>query len=93
MIFDVRTSKRLQRIGWNVEWGGDDQEFVLGRCEEMFLCFISALQESTSHKGLDMKLPPIGGPSSLAFERMLTHTQSLRSLTLICPAGRLDSDI
>jgi hypothetical protein len=37
-----------------------------------------------------MDLPLIGGPSSLAFEHMLTHTQSLRSLTLISPTGRLD---
>jgi hypothetical protein len=39
---------------------------------------------------LDIDFPFIGGPSNLAFENMLTHTQSLRSLTLICPVGRLD---
>jgi hypothetical protein len=32
----------------------------------------------------------IGGPSSLAFKHMLTHTQSLRSMTLICTFGQLD---
>jgi Ran GTPase-activating protein (RanGAP) involved in mRNA processing and transport len=32
-----------------------------------------------------MVLPPRGGPSSLALENMLTHTQSLRSLSLRIP--------
>jgi hypothetical protein len=39
-----------------------------------------------------MELPFVGEPSKLAFENMLTHTKSLRSLSLIliCPLGRLD---
>jgi hypothetical protein len=37
-----------------------------------------------------MKLPRWDGPSNLAFENMLTHTQSLRSLSLICPDGLED---
>jgi Ran GTPase-activating protein (RanGAP) involved in mRNA processing and transport len=37
-----------------------------------------------------MKLPRGGGPSSLALEKMLTHTQSLRSLSLISPVEILE---
>jgi Ran GTPase-activating protein (RanGAP) involved in mRNA processing and transport len=37
-----------------------------------------------------MELPRGDGPSNLAFESMLTHTQSLRSLSLICPSGVLE---
>jgi hypothetical protein len=80
----VRTSKRLQHIRWKGDWGGDYN------CEEILCCFLPAFQESTSLKELHMDLPLIGGPSSLAFEHIVTHTQRLRSLTLICSAGRLD---
>jgi hypothetical protein len=52
--------------------------------EEILCCILLAIQESTSLKELDIKLPLSGGPSDLAFESMLTHTQSLRSLTLRC---------
>jgi hypothetical protein len=37
-----------------------------------------------------MELPPIGGPSNLAFENMLAHTQSLRSLRVKFPVGPLE---
>jgi hypothetical protein len=84
----VRTSKRLQRIIWNPTripgYGGPQKH------EEMLCCFLHALQESTSLKELDMELPRGGGPSNLALENMLTHTQSLRSLTLRCPTIDID---
>jgi hypothetical protein len=51
-------------------------------CEEMLCCFLPALQESTSLRELSTELPLIGGSSNLAFEHMLTHTQSLQSLSL-----------
>jgi hypothetical protein len=86
----VRTSKRLQRIGWNVEWGMQIEHPELRHTEEIVCCFMSALQESTSLKELHMELPLIRGSSSLAFENMLTHTQSLRSLSLICSDVRLN---
>jgi hypothetical protein len=81
----VRTSKRLQRIHW--------QKYAMTR-EKMLCLFLPAIQESTSLKELHMRLPPcmIGGTSNLAFESMLTHTQSLRSLSLTCPSG-LQEDI
>jgi hypothetical protein len=34
-----------------------------------------------------MELPRRGGPSKLAFENMLTHTKSLRSVSLTFPYG------
>jgi Ran GTPase-activating protein (RanGAP) involved in mRNA processing and transport len=74
----------LQRIHWR------RYARTLEEGEEMLCCFLPAFQESTSLKELDMELDPIGGPSSLAFEQMLTHTQSLQSLTLRCPTGCLD---
>jgi hypothetical protein len=37
-----------------------------------------------------MELPLQGGPSNLAFENMLTHTRSLRSLSLNCPIRPLE---
>jgi Ran GTPase-activating protein (RanGAP) involved in mRNA processing and transport len=80
----VRTSKRLQHIRWNAEIGGDDQ------CEEILCCFLLAIQESTSLKELQINFRLTGGPSNLALESMLTHTQSLQSLTLICSHGRLE---
>jgi hypothetical protein len=67
----VRTSKRLQHIRWNPGARMMDDR---GLC-----CFLPAIQESTSLKELHMELPLQGGPSNLAFENMLTHTQSLRS--------------
>jgi hypothetical protein len=44
------------------------------RTEEMLCCFLSAFQESTSPKELQIDLPMIGGPSNLAFGNVLTHT-------------------
>jgi hypothetical protein len=80
----VRTSKRLQRINWDLrDWMRSCQ--VCQQYEEMLCCFLPAIQESTSLKELHMELPSIGGPSNLAFENMLTHTQNLRSLSLDCP--------
>jgi Ran GTPase-activating protein (RanGAP) involved in mRNA processing and transport len=85
----VRTSKRLQRIRWPGCSMTSDRDFQ--RREEMLCCFLPALQQSTSLKKLHMILPLRGGPSNLAFENMLTHTQSLQSLTLSFPAfGLLD---
>jgi Ran GTPase-activating protein (RanGAP) involved in mRNA processing and transport len=87
----VRTSKRLQRIRWP-----DDYVMRNGRelqqHEEMLCCFLPAIQESTSLKELHMniKLPLPAGLSYLALENMLTHTQSLRSLSLIYPYGPLE---
>jgi Ran GTPase-activating protein (RanGAP) involved in mRNA processing and transport len=80
----MRTSKRLQRICWLGNWTTHDRLLHHQR-EEMVCCFMPAIQESTSLKELDINLPPIGGPSNLALENMLTHTKSLRSLSLICP--------
>jgi hypothetical protein len=84
----VRTSKRLQRIHWLKYWETDNRG--LQHCEEMFCCFLPALQESTSLKKLDIDFPPNCGPSNLAFRNMLMHTQSLLSLTLICPGRELE---
>jgi hypothetical protein len=81
MVKYVRTSKRLQLIHWRRYARAIEER------EEMFCCFLAAFQESTSLKELAMELPLIGGPSNLALENMLTHTQSLRSLSLICPDG------
>jgi hypothetical protein len=76
----VRTSKHLQHIRWSSN--RESQHF------EVILCsFLHAIQESTSLKELHIDLPLIDGPSNLALENMLTNTQSLRSLTLICPYG------
>jgi hypothetical protein len=86
----IRTSKRLQQIRWDGEWGAEYREFVLRHREERLCCFLPAFQESTSLKELHMELPFVGAPFKLAFEKMLTHTKSLRSLSLICPLGRLD---
>jgi Ran GTPase-activating protein (RanGAP) involved in mRNA processing and transport len=80
----VRTSKSLQRIQWNGELGTTYREL---RHREKTLCYLlPAFQESASLKELDIDLPLNDGPSNLAFENMLTHTQSLRSLTLSCNA-------
>jgi hypothetical protein len=80
----VRASKYLRRIRWD----GANQRSP--QREEMFCSFLLAIQESTSHKELHMEFPPIGGPLNLAFEKMMTHTQSLRSLSLSYPAGLLE---
>jgi Ran GTPase-activating protein (RanGAP) involved in mRNA processing and transport len=80
----VRTSKRLQRIHFSRYLMSDPR--VLQQHAEAFCCFLHAIQESTSLKELSTELPLVGGPSSLAFENMLAHTQSLQSLTL-CSRG------
>jgi hypothetical protein len=72
----VRTNKCLQRIRWNVKMGA--------HYEEILCCLLPAFQESTSLKELDISFPRGGGPSNLAFEKMLTHTQGLQSLSLSC---------
>jgi hypothetical protein len=82
----VRTSKCLQRIIWYPTRRIDDR--ASQQREEMLCCFLPAIQESASLKELRLELPCGDGPSNLALENMLTHTQSLRSLSLICPAGR-----
>jgi hypothetical protein len=84
----VRTSKHLQHIRWNGDWVARNQEWR--SCEEISCCFLPAIQESTSLKELHMELPSRDGPSNLALENMLTHTQSLRSLSLIYPNGGLE---
>jgi Ran GTPase-activating protein (RanGAP) involved in mRNA processing and transport len=81
----LRTSKRLQRVIWCEASNGDDRE--LREREEIFCCFLHAFQESTSLKILHIDFPVTGGPSNLALESMLRHTQSLRSLGLMCPVG------
>jgi hypothetical protein len=78
----VSTSKRLQRVIWKGEIDGERRE--LRPCEDMLCCFLPAFQESTSLRELYMELPFQGGPSNLAFINMLTHTQTLRSLSLSC---------
>jgi Leucine-rich repeat (LRR) protein len=84
----VRTSKCLQRIRWKGDWDALIYDEELQLCQEMLLCcFLPAIQESTSLKELHISLPLIGRPSTLALENMLKHTQSLRSLSLMCPVG------
>jgi hypothetical protein len=84
----VRTSKHLQRVRWGHGWITNDRE--LRHREEILCYFLPAIQESTSLKELDIELPCGRGPSYLAFENMLTHTQSLRSLSIISPVGLLE---
>jgi hypothetical protein len=79
----VRSSKHLQRIRWNSNQMTDDRDSR----EEMLCCFLPAFQESRSLKELHINFPLQGEPSYLALESMLTHTQSLRSLTLYYPVG------
>jgi hypothetical protein len=79
----VRTRKHLQRICWNGDSGVPYRG--LRHHEEILFCFLAGIQESTSLKVLNINLPPTGGPSTLALESMLAHTQSLRSLSLIYP--------
>jgi Ran GTPase-activating protein (RanGAP) involved in mRNA processing and transport len=80
------TSKRLQRIRFVGSWNNRE----LQHREEIICCFLHAFQESTSLKELYIIFSLIAGLTSLAFESMLTHTQSLRSLSFIC---RADEDI
>lgn len=70
----VRNSKRLQQISWECR--------ELRHRQEIICCFLHAFQESISYKELNMELPPVGGPSNLALDNVLIHTQSLRSLSL-----------
>jgi Ran GTPase-activating protein (RanGAP) involved in mRNA processing and transport len=79
----LRTSKHLHRIRWLKS--SDDR--LLKLHEALLCCFLPALQESTSLLELHITFPPGGGPSSLAFENMLTHTHSLQSLILSCQDG------
>jgi Ran GTPase-activating protein (RanGAP) involved in mRNA processing and transport len=82
----IRTSKRLQRIRWK---GARYPQFW--NCEETLSCFLHAVQESTSLKELHIDFPSTGGgPSRLALENLLTHTQSLRSMSLSCPDDSLE---
>jgi Ran GTPase-activating protein (RanGAP) involved in mRNA processing and transport len=80
----VRASKHLQRIYWHGVYRG------LRHREEMLCCLLPALQESTSLKKLRIDFPCGSASSKLAFENMLTHTQSLQSLTLYCQDGQLE---
>jgi Ran GTPase-activating protein (RanGAP) involved in mRNA processing and transport len=75
----VRTSKHLQHIHWIESYRRSQQR------ERKICCFLLAIQHSVSLQQLDMHLPSQGRPSSLALQNMLTHTQSLRSLTLRIP--------
>jgi Leucine-rich repeat (LRR) protein len=81
----LRTSTHLQHIRWDV-----DRDAELRQCEEVLCCFLPAIQESTSLKELQISFTVTGGPSDLALENMLTHTQSLRSLSLFFPEGILE---
>jgi hypothetical protein len=82
----MRTSKRLQRIRWKQIRTTDDR--ALQQREEMVCCFHAVIHESTSLKELDIDSPREGdGPSNLALENMLAHTQSLQSLRLRGPDG------
>jgi hypothetical protein len=83
----MRTSKCLQRIRLvgKPEAGflaANDRQ--LKHHEEMMCCFLPAFQGSTSLKEVYMDLPFQGGPSIMALKNMLTHTQSLQSLSLSC---------
>jgi hypothetical protein len=92
----LRTSKRLKRIHMTKRFIGEEDE-------EMVCCILLAFQESTSLKELQMELifrltskaigPSGSSKTNLAFEHMLTHTQSLRSLCLNCPIGLGDIDV
>jgi hypothetical protein len=77
----VRTSKHLQSLRW--------ERGSLQKCEDIICCLLHAIQESASLKELHIQLPPGDGPSNLAFENMLTHTLSLRSLSLVYYDGAL----
>jgi Ran GTPase-activating protein (RanGAP) involved in mRNA processing and transport len=86
----VRSSKRLQRFRWNLP----RNDRGLPQPQEMLCHLLPAFQENTSLKELDINFPHISGLSNLALENMLTHTQSLHSLSLIYPDGVLpDSSV
>jgi hypothetical protein len=88
MVKYVRSSKHLQHIFLDAapRLHLDDTRIISDQeCEAMFCSFLPAFQESTSLKKLHISIPLIGAPSYLALENMLTHTQSLQSLTLLCP--------
>jgi Ran GTPase-activating protein (RanGAP) involved in mRNA processing and transport len=76
----LRASKCLQSVSWPRSIHDHEE---IPQSEEILCRFLSAFQESTSLKELDINFPRGDGPSNLAFENMLTHTQSLRSLTLV----------
>jgi Ran GTPase-activating protein (RanGAP) involved in mRNA processing and transport len=80
----LRTSKRLQSIRLYTKGMMKDGRLLQQRDEIKCSLLMPAVQESTSLQKLNIDFPLIGGPSNLAFENMLTHTQSLRFLTLIC---------
>jgi hypothetical protein len=84
----VRTSKHVQHIRCPMIFSTDDR--ALKQREDMLCCFLPAIQESMSPKELQIDLPLIGGPSNLALKNMLTHTQSLRSLSLVYRVGPLE---
>jgi Ran GTPase-activating protein (RanGAP) involved in mRNA processing and transport len=84
MVKYVRTSKHLQHIRF-VGASRRSEQY-----EEMISCFLPAIQESTSLKELEITCPLLGWPSNLALENMLSHTQSLRSLTLCIPFRPID---
>jgi hypothetical protein len=75
MVKYLRSSKYLQRIRLGGDYSRTDDRF-LQHSEEMSFCFLRAFQECTSLKELHMRLSPIGGPSNMAFENMMTNTQS-----------------
>jgi Ran GTPase-activating protein (RanGAP) involved in mRNA processing and transport len=80
----IRTSKHLRHI----RWLGDCLEFQ--NRQDIFTCFLRAMQDSTSLLKLEMNFSvALGGPSKLAIESMLKHSKSLRSLTLICQMREL----
>jgi hypothetical protein len=81
----VRTSKCLQRIRWNIDWNVE-----LNQREEVLCCFLTAIQESTTLKELQIKLPLIGGQSNLTLDNMLTQIQSSQSLRISRLDGPLD---
>jgi hypothetical protein len=70
----VRTSRQLQSL----RWGSGDLTYS----DDIACCLLHAIQESVAIKELHIKLPCGDGPSHLAFENMLTHTQNIRSLRL-----------
>jgi Ran GTPase-activating protein (RanGAP) involved in mRNA processing and transport len=95
----VRTSKHLQRMQWNGELDDYDEvpleqreEMSLQQRDEFLCCLLPAIQESTSLKELSITFPCGGGPSNLALENLLTHTQTLWSLSLSCPNGLVLED-
>ncbi len=88
MAVYVRTSIHLQRITLQRDVHGAAQ--ALPHHQVMLNWFLPAFQESTSLKELNINFPLVSGPSNLALGNMLTHTQSLRSLSLRLPPGLED---